>query len=285
MEIEEKYLQGVETLVPFPQIALEVLDIAYSKECNFKELSKKIEQDQNLVANMLRMANSAYFGHMKKITSILDIIVRLGLENVKMIAISSASLGVLKTPQEAYHIEPGDLWRHTFATATLAAIIGKYARYQEGTALYTAGLLHDVGKVVLNGPLLSAIFNNPDLGQNNMDIIDYERAFLQTDHAKVGMLLLQQWNLPDQITIPVGFHHSSDQAETNRHETKIVALANILARSIEFHATEKDAYILQVKEYISSNAKLPRVEHFHDNIEDIFSQFYEKMNDPGRLFF
>jgi len=285
MEIEEKYLQNVETLVPFPQIALEVLDIAYSKECNFKELSKKIEQDQSLVANMLRMANSAYFGHMKKITSILDIIVRLGLENVKMIAISSASLGVLKTPQEAYHIEPGDLWRHTFATATLAALIGKYAKYQECTALYTAGLLHDVGKVVLNGPLLSEIFNHPDRVRDNMDVIDYERAFLQTDHAKVGMILLQHWNLPNEITIPVGFHHASELAETNRLETRIVALANILARSIDFHIGEEDVYIQQVKEYVNSDAKLPQVDHFLGNIEEIFSEFYGKVNDPERLFF
>ena len=285
MENEEKYLQNVETLVPFPQIALEVLDIAYSKECNFKELSKKIEQDQNLVANMLRMANSAYFGHMKKITSILDIIVRLGLENVKMIAISSASLGILKTPQEAYHMEPGDLWRHTFATATLAAIIGKYVHYQECTALYTAGLLHDVGKVVLNGPLLSEIFNHPDRVVDDMDIIDYERSFLQTDHAKVGMVLLQHWNLPGEITIPVGFHHACEQAETNQIETKIVALANILTRCVDFHASGEDVYVQQMREYVNSDAKLPKVDHFYDNMDDIFKEFHGKVNDPERLFF
>ena len=284
MEIEEKYLRNVESLVPFPQIALEVLDIAYSKDCNFKKLSNKIEQDQNLVANMLRMANSAYFGHMKKITSILDIIVRLGLENVKMIAISSASLGVLKSPQEAYHMEPGDLWQHTFATATLAAIIGKYAQYQECTALYTAGLLHDVGKVILNGPLLSEIFNNPDLVHENMDIIDYERTFLQTDHARVGMVLLQQWNLPGEITTPVGFHHFSELAETNRRETKIVALANILARAVDFHASAEDEYILQVKEYVNQNDNLPEVPYFEGNIENVFSELYQKVNDPDRLF-
>ena len=283
MEIEEKYLQNVESLVPFPQIALEVLDIAYSKDCNFKELSKKIEQDQNLVANMLRMANSAFFGHMKKITSILDIIVRLGLENVKMIAISSASLGVLKSPQEAYHLEPGDLWQHTFATATLSAIIGKHAQYQECTALYTAGLLHDVGKVILNGPLLSEIFNNPELVHENMDVIDYERAFLQTDHARVGMVLLQQWNLPNEITTPVGFHHFSELAETNRLETKIVALANILTRAVDFHVDEKEEYILQIKEYISRNDNLPEVPEFTENIDDISSELYQKVNDPERL--
>jgi len=283
MEIEEKYLQNVESLVPFPQIALEVLDMAYSKSCNFKTLSKKIEQDQNLVANMLRMANSAYFGHMKKITSIIDIIVRLGLDNVKTIAISSASLGVLKTPQEAYHMEPGDLWKHTFTTATLSAIIGNYAQYEECSALYTAGLLHDVGKVVLNGPWLSAIFNNPDRVHDNMDIIDYERAFLQTDHARVGMILLQQWNLPSEITTPVGFHHFSELAETNRLETKIVALANILARAVDAHMESEDEYIEEVKEFISQNDSLPKVDYFADNIENIFGELHKKVNDPDRL--
>jgi HD-like signal output (HDOD) protein len=118
-----------------------------------------------------------------------------------------------------------------------------------------------------------------------MDIIDYERAFLQTDHAKVGMILLQHWNLPNEITIPVGFHHASELAESSRLETRIVALANILARCIDFHMSEEDDYIQQIKEYVSSNAKLPQVAHFQGNIEDIFKEFYGKVNDPERLFF
>ena len=117
-----------------------------------------------------------------------------------------------------------------------------------------------------------------------MDIIDYERAFLQTDHARVGMVLLQQWNLPSEITTPVGFHHSSELAETNRLETKIVALANILARAVDFHVSEEDEYILLVKEYVNQNDNLPEVPYFDENFENIFSELYQKVNDPERLF-
>ena len=99
------------------------------------------------------------------------------------------------------------------------------------------------------------------------------------------MVLLQHWNLPNEITIPVGFHHASELADTNRLETRIVALANILTRSIDFHISEEDLYLQQINEYVNSDAKLPQVDHFQGNIENIFREFYGKVNDPERLFF
>lgn len=279
MENEEKYLKNVDTLVPCPEIALEVINIAQDANCNFTKLSEKIEQDQNLVANMLRMANSAYFGHMKKITSVPEIIVRLGLENVKLIAISGATIGLLKSPQEAYHLEPSALWKHSYATAILAEIIGKHCNIEALSTLYTAALLHDVGKVVLNRPLLVAIFNNRAETQQYADNIDFERSMLQTDHARVGMALLQKWDLPGEITVPVGYHHSSEVAKSNRLETQIVQLSNELARSIDFYSLKQEQFVSQALKFVEHEEKLPEISGFLANMEDIFDKFYKKCND------
>ena len=169
MNIEKKYISDVDTLIPSPQIALEVLELAHGVDCDFNRLASKIESDPSLTANMLRMANSAYFGHMRKIASVRDIIIRLGLETVKLIAITSASLGLLKNPQEAYNLEAGALWQHSHATATLASIIGQHAKIEESYSVYTAALLHDVGKIILNRPLRKALAQNKEpLGQKNL---------------------------------------------------------------------------------------------------------------------
>jgi len=153
MDIEQEYIKNVENLPPCPDIALEVLTLAQDLDCNFKELTKKIERDPNLTANMLRMANSVYFGYMKQISSVRDMIVRLGLDNIKLIAITGASVAFLKPSKMSYGLKNGALWQHSYATAILSSIIGRYARVEKNNTLYTAALLHDVGKVVLDRPL------------------------------------------------------------------------------------------------------------------------------------
>ena len=119
MTIEQEIIKGVDKLIPRPDIALEVMSLANESDCDISALSKVINQDPSMMANMLRLANSAYFGHMKEINSVRDIVIRLGLDSVKMIAITSASAGLLKSPQEAYNLEPGSLWRHSHGTALL----------------------------------------------------------------------------------------------------------------------------------------------------------------------
>lgn len=153
MDIEQEYIKNVENLPPCPDIALEVLTLAQDLDCNFRELARKIERDPNLTANMLRMANSVYFGYMKQISSVRDMIVRLGLDNIKLIAITGASVAFLKPSKMSYGLKTGALWQHSYATAVLSSIIGRYARVEKNNTLYTAALLHDVGKVVLDRPL------------------------------------------------------------------------------------------------------------------------------------
>ena len=98
------YLAGVQELVPRPDIALDVLTLAHSDDCSAPQLATLIEKDPCLTVNMLRLANSALFGHMKKIASVRDIIVRLGLEAVSLLAIAGASVTILKTPMDALNL-------------------------------------------------------------------------------------------------------------------------------------------------------------------------------------
>ncbi|MFC1512922.1 HDOD domain-containing protein, partial [Thermodesulfobacteriota bacterium] len=206
MKVEEEYIKHIDKLMPCPDIALAILKIAHEDDCNVSTLARNIEKDPTLTANMLKMANSAYFGHMKQIHSITDIIVRLGMETVKLIAITSASAGLLNSNQKAYNLKNGALWRHSYATALLASIICRYAGVDDESSIYTAALLHDIGKVVLNKHLQREILNanEPEAGTT---MIAYERAVLHTDHARVGEALLNKWGLPGSITKAVGDHH------------------------------------------------------------------------------
>lgn len=283
MTIERELIKDVDKLVPRPDIALDVMTLANQSDCDIPSLSKRINQDPSLMANMLRLANSAYFGHMREIHSIRDIVIRLGLDSVRMIAITSASAGLLKSPQEAYNLKPGSLWRHSYATALLSAIIGRYAKVEATATLFSAALLHDVGKIILNRLLQMETMNRGDLIEYPT-LVAMEQALLHTDHAKVGMALLQKWGLPEIITAPVGSHHDLGACEGSM-SCQIVYLANHLTVSIGIQGNDAEDYFYQIKEGYESAADLPDIPGFHDNIESIITQFYEQFQGTTSLEF
>ncbi len=281
MSHEEEFIKGVDKLIPRPDIALEVMTLANESECPIQALSQKIKQDPSLMANMLKMANSAYFGHMQEINSITDIIVRLGVDTIKMLAITSASAGLLKSPQEAYNIEPGALWRHSYATALLASIIGRYGRCPSLSSLYTSALLHDIGKIILNRHLQTASLNRGEEFQEG-DIIQFEQTMLHTNHAKVAALLLHRWQLPEDIIAPVAHHHEAAPKANNTLNCQIVYLANYLTESIGIQAMEPDNYFYRLKE---TDTNVPQISYFNDNVEAIITEFFEKFNESSTLEF
>ncbi len=283
MEIEKKYIKDVDKLIPRPDIALEVMTMAHDTQCSILEMANKIEMDPNLTANMLRLANSAYFGHMREITSVRDIIVRLGLDTVKLIAITGASAGLMKTPQQAYNLDPGSLWHHSHATAVLSSVIAKYARVEDPAPIYTASLLHDIGKVILNRPLQVAISNNKNLGKKFHSLIELEHFLLNTDHARVGMALLQKWGLPDNITLPVGLHHQPEHEKAGQIHVKIVFLANFLVDSIGIRALLPENFVFDVQEFIDQNQVMPDVPNFHENMEKIIDEFFFQFNETSNI--
>ena len=283
MKFELDYIKDVDKLVPCPHIALEVMGLANASDCDLSRLANRVEQDPSLTANMLRFANSAYFGHMKKINSIVDIIVRLGLESVKLIAIAGASAGILKSSQEAYGLDAGQLSRHSFATAVLASIIGRYAKAQEGSALYTAALLHDVGKLPLNDPLQQAVFGR-GMPEKRASSVELERQLLNTDHARIGMLLLQGWGLPDKITVPVGMHHTIDHPKSKFLICRIVYLANFLTESVGIHALDPADNIFDLKFSLDHEVPLPEVPGFEANMQAIMEEFHDSYNETIAVF-
>ena len=283
IDVAAEYVRDVEKIAPCPEVALDVLSMAHAADCSIPKLSEKIEQDPGLTANMLHMANSAYFGHMKKITSVKDIIVRMGVDAVKIISITSASVGLLKLPQEAYALGRGELWRHSFAVAILANIIARYAKARDTSAIYTAGLLHDVGKVILDRPLQVESYSR-DEKDEQADLLVVERNLLHTDHAEVGMALLEKWGLPEAVCVPVGLHHDATQAQSKRLGAKIIYLANHLVHLTEYDASSSGDFFFDVLAYESMKEELPEVANFESNMRLIIEEFVDKYRDAAAVF-
>lgn len=283
IDVAAEYVKDVEKIAPCPEVALDVLSMAHAPDCSIPKLSEKIEQDPGLTANMLQMANSAYFGHMKKITSVKDIIVRMGVDAVKIISITSASVGLLRSPQAAYALGRGELWSHSFAVAILANIIARYAKARDTSAIYTAGLLHDVGKVILDRPLQLESYNRHEHDEQ-VDLLTVERSLLHTDHAEVGMALLEKWGLPEAVSVPVGLHHDMTRAQSKRLGSKIIYLADQLVHLTEYDAGSAGDFFFDVLAYERLKEELPQVPNFESNMRVIIEEFVDKYHDAVVVF-
>lgn len=282
MNIEEQYITDIDKLVPRPDIALTVLQMVHEDGNNALNIARTVEQDPLLTTNMLRMANSSYFGHMRKISSVHDIIVRLGMNTVKTLAITSAAAGVLNSPQQAYNIKPHILWHHSRACAIMAQIISEYAKITDTFAVYTAALLHDIGKVLLNKPLWRK------RRQGRMDkkfttLVELEQYLLDTNHARVGMALLQKWGLPEEICVAVGQHHTHDDPKKISVYANIVSLANTLTHNIGKPGNEREKIDLIGEDLFADKQIVPEVGNFRDNLTPIIQKIYEAVAEGKQL--
>ncbi|MFZ5775911.1 MAG: HDOD domain-containing protein [Thermodesulfobacteriota bacterium] len=282
MDIAQEYIKDVDKLAPCPEVALDILSVANEADCSISRLAERIEQDPGLTANMLQLANSAYFGYRQKITSIKDIVVRLGLEAVKILAISGASVGLLGGSHRAYALGRGELWRHSLGVAMLASLIARHCKNLDTAAIYTAGLLHDVGKVVLEHPLRLEAYN---LGEEDeRSLVMVERRLLHTDHAEVGMALLVKWGVPESVTVPVGLHHGGADPRAGRLGARIVRLANELIHLVEIDPDDPADSFFNVLAYENIREELPRVPGFEENMRLIIDEFLEKYVEAVSVF-
>ncbi|MFP3982651.1 MAG: HDOD domain-containing protein [Desulfurivibrionaceae bacterium] len=278
--IESKYTENVKNLVPRPNIALEVLNMAHNLECHFPTLAAKIEKDPNLTANMMRLANSAYFGLNSSFSSIHEILIRLGLETVQILAITGAASGLLSSPQQAYNLKPEDLWYHSYATAILARIICRYSGVEDKNSAYTAALLHDIGKVLLNRPLQIAISDlDSDKKKEFSSEIVLEENLLGTNHARVGRELLKKWRLPENIIEAVGSHHTSPEKHGENGIKMAVFLANYLVGSIGIYSiSEEDYPTFNMEELLEREESINYPDELYNNMEEIIDEFFNDLH-------
>lgn len=223
--------KAIDEAKPIPQIALKLIRLLGSeKKPTFSTLADEIKRDQMLASKILRYSNSPFFSPSKPIDSIERALLFLGEENLLEVAVSTAA-GMIYSGQEGgYSLMRGGLYRHALATAHTAKEIAGFSGQIDPGVAYTAGLVHDIGKVVLDrfvATSLSFFYRHND---HVTDFIDLERDLFATDHLVVGQKLANKWQLPDSLSQSICFHHCPEKApDDNRLLVYIVFLADLLA--------------------------------------------------------
>jgi len=225
-----RLLIKVKGMPPLPQSIAQILELTKSVKSSAHDLTKVCERDPKLTTNMLKLANSPYYGFSRRISTISHAIVCLGLDAVKSIALTSSTQEMLNNEVPAYALEEGMLWQHSICCATCARIIAKRIGFKESEEAYIAGLLLDIGKIMLSNFSEDQFVQIIEKAQNNRISFDRaEKEILGFDHSKIGGKIIKKWNLPSILVEAVQYHHCPEKAKINKKLTYIVHLADAIS--------------------------------------------------------
>ena len=232
MSLMEEIIAAVEEMPPFPQVVQRAMQALADPEYEVSGLVDILKVDQAVTANILKLCNSAYFGLPRKVASLKEAVVYLGANQLRQLLLSGAASKIYEKPSQGYAVFADELWRHALATAVMAQVLRRHLRLKiDENMVFTAALLHDVGKVVLSAFVSDkyrAIEAMVDGGECSFQ--EAEKEVLGFDHAEIGGKIAEKWKFPPEIIAAIAFHHEpSRSAKEFRLLAELVALANNLA--------------------------------------------------------
>ncbi len=226
-------LQSARDLPTIPKIAVLVAKLVDNPNTSASQVAKALTSDQALTARVLKMANSAFYGAPRRISTVTDAIVLLGMRTIRNMAMAVSCYDVLDKEIKSYAMRRGDMWRHAFCVGYAAQLIAQHSKYRATEEAFVAGLLHDMGKVVISRNLADEFQAVVELARDS-DILftEAEQQILGFDHAEVGARITQSWNLPDQLVQTIRYHHMPSQQPEWSSLTAIVHLADVLCLTL-----------------------------------------------------
>ena len=230
-ESAEQLANNVTQLASFPDVAFRINDMLRDEDSSAEQIGAVIEPDPALSAALLRLANSALFGIGGNVSNVARAITVVGLREVRDLAFGICATTTFKgIPNDLVSVE--DFWKHSLYCAVAARHIGARARVRGGDSLFTAGLLHDIGHLVMfnqcpdkaRQALLHSVDEN-----DGVAVYLSEREIFGFDHAAVGAALARQWRLPESLCAAIEFHHDPYAADELTDSILAVHIANSVA--------------------------------------------------------
>ena len=229
--IKTRILSKIKDIKSFPQFVVETMRKLNDPDSSAQDVAASLSRDEGLVIRTLKLANSAAYGISREISSVTEAIALLGYKNISNIVLSASVYTVMDKALSGYALDRGSLWRHSLTVAYASRYIAQRTGRTPPEEAYVSGLLHDIGKVVLNdyvrfgyGIILRLVEDE------NVSFLDAEHRVLGFDHAAVGALLVEKWNLPDSYKYAVAHHHTPNDLKDPKYQAgvDVAHLANSL---------------------------------------------------------
>ena len=238
----DKILDKLDGLPTLPGIVHELDKIISNPQSSASDVSKVLERDQSLAAKVLRMVNSAYYSIPGGISDLKRAITYLGNDTLKQLILTTSVFKNLNKTNTGQQFDLMAFWKHTVGVAMTAEALAKWAKYTNPSTCFTAGLLHDIGKVALYHfapQYLDSISESAK--KQNLTMLEVELTSKAVPHTVLGAKLARIWGLPVAIELAITCHHEPDlkkRPSSLSNDTNalidIVYLANLLIHQLEF---------------------------------------------------
>lgn len=276
---QQKLIDGIlakiDEFPTLPTIYNKLSDTIANPRCSAKDVAEVIAQDQASTTKVLKIANSAMYGFVSKVTSITQAVVYIGFQEVKALVLALSVIDMFKGTKDNDVINIIDLWKFSFAVGVISRSIAKTSGEKVTEDFFVAGIVHGIGKLLF----LKSI---PDMyykvllytKENNVRLIDVERKVLGITHSQVSQILAEKWKLPKSLQNTLGNYYIGFVDGRFQMMTGVIHLAVISGSMYQF-GDPCDRYIPNLNKEIWNFLKLP--ENFFSSNYPIFSKEYDEM--------
>ena len=226
----EEVVKDLRDLPALPSLVLELIHTFGQKDVDIATLADKISSDQALAARTLRLANSSFYGMSAKVKTVNQAIVVLGFDSVRTLVAAGGVVDHFRSSGDG--VDTTFFWRHAIATALCARSLAREAKLNQGNA-FIAGLLHDIGELVLATRFHDQYTEVLALrGNRDTETVKAEQSVFGVDHQRVGLLLAQSWKFPAMIQRVISQHHAP-QREDLGDLTALVHVAEAIVPALD----------------------------------------------------
>jgi putative nucleotidyltransferase with HDIG domain len=286
-------IRNIQDIPTLPSVAMEVMTLSKTPDVSIKDISECIYKDPPLATKVLRMANSIFYRRgSQEIDTLHRAILMMGLNEVINITTSVSVLSLLSPKDAKGESLRAAFWNHCVATGLIARHIDKKIGMKTQGRDFVGGLLHDIGKIILDEYFHDEYEQACDLSiKKNCPVHDAEMEILGTTHMEVGNFLAQKWNLPPYLA-DINLHHHHPGKAQFKDITALVSVADLLAKAKDLSCFGEAApFVLKDQEAWGTLKKLGYpmddldVERITFEIEDIGEEVKDYIstvsNEPG----
>lgn len=225
----KEVLEKIDKLPELFHIAVRVAKMLDDLNVDVTELSRVISLDQALTTQLLKLCNSAHYGFSRKIVTINDAVAKLGFKTIKSLVFVAISHGVLNSSVKGYDLAKGELWKNSISCAVYARYLAKLVHYKDPETAFTAGLLRDVGKLMIHeyvGAKYEEILNL--VNTEGVSFCRAEEQVLGFNHNHIGSAVANKWNFPTILVDAIKYHHNIKEAIQNGCEDiKLISIVHL----------------------------------------------------------
>lgn len=246
-QVNERYrrvIENINSLPSLPAIVTKLIQVVNSPDTSADDATRLIENDPGLTSKFIRLANSAFYGMPRSVSSVSSAVVILGFNVIRSVVLSTSIMKMF-SGTENQAISKEKFWKHSIATALAAKEIVRHLmniKLFDPESAFCAGILHDISKLIFNEYVFKDYAETCIFARNNnIPLIDAETVQLGINHAEIGRILADKWALPLDLEYSLVHHHNPAQAGEVTDLVAIVHLADIIAHDIGANLWENEA--------------------------------------------